>query len=242
MLRWCVIAAVPRSGSNLLCELLSDLGVMGKPREYLLPEDRETHESDLSIEPSLPPREYLELVHERTASKGLASIKIMNQHWRSASPDEPLHDILDNPQYLYLTRLDRASQAVSWARAMQTSAWMSTAKEAAEPEYDYSLTRSALDWILRDEHNWEAEFSASKVAPLRLHYEALISDPVQAVRSILQHVAITDGIDQAVLSGFEGLHETRLQVQRDEMSQLWMHRFCEDLEHTGASHLLTPEP
>ena len=95
--------------------------------------------------------------------------------------------------YIYLSRLDKVAQAVSFVRAEQTGLWHvaadGTERErtapASAPVFDaQSIVRSRDDLVF-DDRSWSYFFDQHAIEPMRLTYERLAADPRSALAEIL---------------------------------------------------------
>jgi trehalose 2-sulfotransferase len=145
-----VVASEARSGSTLLCQALGATGLVGLPREYLLPswfesghrtfgaptptrqEQRRRLRARLllrrqwweyrHIESSTLPAYVDGAVRRRTTSNGVFSLKI---HWASYVRERDLHgfsfEMLPQPiTWIHIQRRDLVAQAVSYVKANQS--------------------------------------------------------------------------------------------------------------------------
>lgn len=145
-----VVASEARSGSTLLCQALGATGLVGLPREYLLPgwfesghrtfgaptptqrEQRRRLRARLllrrqwweyrDIESSTLPAYVDGVVRRRTTSNGVFSLKI---HWSSYDRERDLHgfsfEMLPQPiTWIHIQRRDLVAQAVSYVKANQS--------------------------------------------------------------------------------------------------------------------------
>lgn len=188
-----IICATPRSGSNLLCELLSSLGFVGAPEEHLW------DPPDTAPEPLA--ERWPRVLQAGTGDNGVFGIKLM---WYQAErlerdlpaivgmPGESLARVLAatlaDPRYIYLTRRDRLRQAISFARAMQTEQWRSMDTVARDPHYDAEAIAHGIRFLDQEEANWEEFFARNAVSPYRLTYEQLDSAPEDVVGQTGQEV------------------------------------------------------
>ena len=137
-----IICATPRSGSTLLCDLLAETGVAGRPNSYyrlqnILDWARSWDVSPPDLTDSEEfDRSYLAAVLRAGASdNGVVGLRLM---WRSVTelstrlgalyPD--LHDdaalferSFGKTLYIHLSRQDKIAQAVSLLKAEQSGLW-----------------------------------------------------------------------------------------------------------------------
>lgn len=221
-----IVCATPRSGSNLLCELLSSLGFAGKPQEHLW--------DPPGTEPDPLGERWPRVLRAGTGDNGVFGLKLM---WYQADrlecdlpqilemPGEPLARVLAaslaDPAYIYLTRRNHLRQAISFARAMQTEHWRSMDAIAGEPRYDAQAITHGIEFLKQDEVNWEGFFARNAVSPYRLTYEELNAGPEDAVAGLLTYL----GHDEP--RGIS-LPPARHRRQADDVTEEWIRRYAHD--------------
>jgi trehalose 2-sulfotransferase len=239
------ICCVPRTGSWLLSESLQSAALAGKPREYFAPEAYHNFIRRWKLPPNSGFPEFLaRLETEAATPNGIWGAKV---HWYqfedllaklrtlpglSTLPLPALIPVaFANPQYIYLTRRDRARHAVSYARASETKVWWDIASGTENGRMLLTRTprldESKLDRMLRiiKDHNraWRKYFAACGVTPLRVYYEDLAKDPTTEVRRILDFLNIPFSPDLHIPT-------SRLRKQSDDLSELWVKRYRRTLQ------------
>ena len=233
----------------MLCRALTDTGVAGRPEEYFLagsasafPPGWKFWEEGIFARPhgEMDREEYLRLVFRLgTTPNGVFGAKLMwnNVPWvlqklwelpRFAGLDraEALHALFPNLHVIRLTRRDRVSQAVSWARAAQDGVWVVSDTEHAgaggEPTYRYDFIAGLEGLLIEGEHGWPELCAELGVTPLDIVYEDLV-DPstyAQTIRAALWHLGIdTDEI---------AIPEPRTHRQADGTNRDWVKRYRTD--------------
>jgi LPS sulfotransferase NodH len=200
-----LLCGTPRTGSTLLCGLLTSTGVLGRPRSWF----REPDEPAIAHELGAPvPRDgpvdyrrYVQAVSDagRTPN-GVFGARVM---WGSldhlvaglAGPVRPrdldvLQEALGPLAVIHLRRADIVGQAVSWCRAEQTGYWQRGDTAHAEPSEDISRLLDLVDTIRTHEAAWLDWFDRNDVRPLHMTYEALVHDPAGAVSRVAAHLGI----------------------------------------------------
>jgi len=221
-----LVCAVPRSGSSLLCELLFGTGQAGAPAEYFdqaLMDRFRDRWGVASFE------EYMtRLLETKTSPNGVFGVKAHFFQLAEAFPEGGLDSALPELQFVYITRRDHLRQAISWARALQTHRWASDHEVAEEGQEVFR--RAQIDRLMAGiaerERRWEAFFTGSEVAPLRVVYEDLVAAPGGTVAAVLRHVGIPAPEHFAVA-------EPTLRRQADELTDDWVSRYLEG-EPVGA--------
>jgi LPS sulfotransferase NodH len=180
------IASTPRSGSTLISKMLGVTGLAGDPREYLNPLLMQAwcriNEKPLFL------NSYLEELHSRKTSKnGMFGIKIHWRHLEKLSEKKiPLKNIQliinDFDRFIFISRKDKISQAISYYIANSTGIFHSDQEEwlnefeVPEPVFNAEKILKHLSDIVREEDGWNTFFKHIKKPVLRVYYEDLIAD------------------------------------------------------------------
>ncbi|MEM7724373.1 MAG: Stf0 family sulfotransferase [Pseudomonadota bacterium] len=207
-----VLCATSRSGSTLLCRLLSATKVAGRPASYLHNPSVANWAAyiDLPWPETTPNRADMErLFHAiQTAGRGptpVFGLRLMRKSFdflmtrlTELRPDlktdrAHLEATFGDLLYIHLRRDDKLAQAVSLVRAQQSGLWHQLADgraleqkaPAASPGYDAAAILRHLDTLERDDMAWRDWFEDQGIAPLRLSYEQVAQDPAKAVHAIL---------------------------------------------------------
>jgi LPS sulfotransferase NodH len=209
------ICTQPRSGSNLLCQVLSSTDQLGYPLEYFNGPGRRA--LGLPDFPDAPELQIEAILRLGATPNGVYALKLFASQFTAVSRRLRWMDLLPNLHFVYLSRDDLLGQAVSWARALQTERYRSTqpAKQAAV--YDAVLIRSQLMTIARERAQWEAFFARTGIEPLRIVYERFLEDRSSFVDLIANLVDVENPvIDQ---------RKVDVAVQRDAVTEEWKQRF-----------------
>ena len=201
-----ILCGTPRTGSTLLCSLLASTKVAGRPESYFREPDQGRWATRFGVTVGEDGGfEYDEFVAGAvrfgTTPNGVFAARVMwgtlplivaglDPHSRNRSDLDVLEGALGPLRFVHLQRRDVVSQAVSWARAEQTSYWQPGDEVRAEPR----LNLDQVDDLVRtiDAHNaaWRAWFAAQAVEPLDVEYEALVADMGGTVSRILSWVDV----------------------------------------------------
>jgi LPS sulfotransferase NodH len=238
-----IIASTPRSGSTLLCDLLSGTGIAGQPHSYYRREDILDYAREWGV--SSPDaigdeafeRTYLEAVRRAGAAQtGVFGLRLM---WStvtelsarlSAIHPNPLDDAarfelaFGKPLYIHLSREDKVAQAVSLLKAKQSGLWHraadGTERERSAPAapliYDADHLTGLVEELETDDAAWNGWFSRFGIEPLRLTYEGLAAAP----QAVLARVLCALGLDARIAASVEA----RTAKLADETSLEWIHQ------------------
>lgn len=239
-----MICGTPRSGSTLVCEMLSASAIAGRPHSYFREPDIGywAKEWDVpatdGIESAEFDRSYLAAMREAgTAGTGIFGLRLM---WssladakrrldRAVGGDKPVAEYLEavfgRMLYIHLSRTDKLGQAVSLAKAEQTGLWhlrsdgsvLEGGETQPEPHYDRERIAKILEERQRDDAAWNGYFSANGIKPLRLTYEGVTAAPQKALAEIL----LALGLDSAIADTVP----TPTAKMADGVSAEWVDRF-----------------
>ena len=259
-----VICGSQRSGSNLLCEALWLAGA-GRPDEYFIywymaARDPAGLQTDFARPWLVPPAEYLEKVLEKgTTPNGVFGVKIMWNYfdlvidnlralpgYRDLPPPEVLGRAFPNLRYVYISREDKARQAVSLAKAIQSRKWIAfgervfdekrdhlwdfdrityyTAKEGGDGGLAYDFEQIALlhKQVVDQDEAWERYFEAAGTEPFRVVYEEFVRAYERTALDLLQFLGVAPG----EAASFD---KRAMKPQSDGVNDEWTRRFKEEL-------------
>ena len=207
-----IICATPRSGSTLLCDLLTASGAAGRPNSYLRSQDieywtrlwgveRPTTMSDSEFNST-----YLAAMKGAgSADTGIFGLRLM---WDTVSDIERrlilafgetadfaalVQRALGTTLFIHLSRRDKDAQAVSLVRAEQTGLWHVAADGSERertappkaPSFNAARIGSARERLLFGDANWSSFFDQCAIKPLKIIYEDLAKDPQSTLAQIL---------------------------------------------------------
>jgi trehalose 2-sulfotransferase len=234
-----LLCGTPRTGSTLLCDLLTSTGVAGRPESYFREPDERAWAQRFGIPLAGDGSfDYRGFVHAATRAgstpNGVFAARVMwgTMHRLTDGLNGPdgldtglgrrsdldvLVDAFGPLRLVHLKRADVVGQAVSWARAEQTDYWQQGDRSSAEPRLDVDQ----VDCLVRtiEEHNaaWSNWFQQHGVEPHLVAYEDVVADPRQAVQDILDHL----GIQLPATWRPESAHRR----QADELNAEWVRRY-----------------
>lgn len=224
-----IIASLPRSGSQLLASELWQTGLLGAPCEYLFPAyDMRPMMNRLK---ATSPADYIaKLLACRTSRNGVFGMNVHIQHFNAFLRGYPdLSEVLAPLTFIHTTRRNKLAQAVSMAKAFQTSAWTSQMKSDTSVKYDRKLIEKCLEDLAQQEQSWESWFASNNVTPFRVVYEDLAADRPGTVRSILELLGVQgDEPEQVELPPVE--------KQSDSTNKEWIARF--EAETAGGENVV----
>jgi trehalose 2-sulfotransferase len=201
-----LLCGTPRTGSTLLCSLLSSTGVLGRPESYFREPDEVAWARRLGV-PVTGGRagDYAGFVRavraEATTSNGVFAARIM---WGSLervieglavssgrSDRAVLEEALGPLAFVFLRREDVVAQAASWSRAEQTGFWQHGDAVRRPPQQDLDQLAGLVGTIRQHNAEWQSWFDRHEVRPLHVTYEQLVRDPRATVAAIAARLGIT---------------------------------------------------
>lgn len=215
-----ILCSAPRSGSTMLCDLLSGTGVAGEPHSFFRRQSITEYRKKFGLPPEVVPgidQPYLEaVVRAGTGETGMFGLRLMwetlaelsaaldGMFPRLAGGAARLERAFGRILYLHLTRTDKVAQAVSLVKAQQTGLWHRYANgEERErtappkpPQYDRALLAEQIAALEASDAGWTDWFAAEGISPIRVTYEALGADPrselAKVLRALGQNVALAE--------------------------------------------------
>ena len=248
-----IICATPRSGSTLLCRLLTATGVAGKPDSYfhLASVASWSEDLDLSCSEVTPDTDVLRGIVGEIQTVGrngtdLFGLRLMRMSFAflmsqldrlypgRASDAERFEAAFGPTLYIHLSRGDKVEQAVSRVKAEQTGLWhrwadgteLERLAPPAPPAYDAERISRQIDALVRYDADWTRWFEAQGIVPVRITYEELSSAPSDGVARILRHLELDTAPAQGLVPEVAKL--------ADETSQAWVARYKAEHPEYGA--------
>lgn len=230
-----LICATPRSGSTLLCGLLTSSGVAGRPASYF--NRRGLHDYAVNWRITRPRDGRIDDAYVRAAlaagrtPNGVFGGRIMGETLPELIGDltadtgpavtdlELLTARFGRLGFVHLRRRDVVAQAVSWAKARQTHFWHpgeAVQPGGQHPHYDEDLIGRLVAAIETFEAGWARWFAANDIVPHRVVYEELAADPPRTAHAVLDHLGLSVPPGRLVV----GHHR-----QADQVNADWVARF-----------------
>ena len=239
-----IICGTPRTGSTLLCDLLTSTKRTGAPHsfyrrqnilewaeEWNLPAPGKMSDLDFKLAylnaAIATGRGGTEIFGLRLMRENLDELSaILDQiHPGLASDKARFEKAFGRTLYLHLSREDKLAQAISLVKAEQTGLWH-VAPDGTEIErvgspqeavYDFHRIKRELAELEAYEDAWNIWFAAQGITPLRIGYERLSSDPAATLVSICEALGVRAPNVEDVRPGVAKL--------ADATSRDWMRRY-----------------
>ncbi len=130
-----------------------------------------------------------------------------------------LHELLDDPELISVTRSDKVAQAVSLWRAIQTQSWRAGDLHSSPPlVYHFHAIDHLVSQLASDEQAWREWFARTDRSPIEVTYDELDSAPEATATAVLRSLGLPDS----------GVAVPRLSRQRDDLSAAWAERYRRD--------------
>jgi LPS sulfotransferase NodH len=187
-----VIATNPRSGTNLLCEALTQTGIAGRPAEI-----------GLKFRGDVPFDDYVAArIRAFSTGNGVSGVKLfwgqvqalIRQGYPTLDSDGLLEHLFGDARYVRLIRHDRRGQAVSLYRAMATNEFRRRPGVAnrhingPDPDFNGEEIRRLEKMLIRHEACWDESFRRRGITPLVLEYETLVSERREQTSRVLSFI------------------------------------------------------
>lgn len=218
-----LICASPRSGSTMLCNLLTQAGA-GKPHSFFREKSVQDWASWWNMAPVTEHTYGANYVaHAIKSGENGTGIFGMRMMWDSVEPlltrlaalngpmpDLPqLTDQFGPLKFIHLSRADKVAQAVSLAIAEQSGLWHRNADgtvleqthELRDPVYDQTLIARELDGLHIEADGWSNWFAKNAIEPHRVTYEDLSAAPQDQLAGILTHIGLNAKVAQTIQPG-----------------------------------------
>ncbi|MGB0387443.1 MAG: Stf0 family sulfotransferase [Ardenticatenaceae bacterium] len=247
-----IICATPRSGTTLLCDLLADSGVAGRPDSFFrLQSMRSWWAQELGVSVAEWTDEhafdhsYLAAVLQEGA--GGTQVFGMRLMWSQvdnlskrlgvlypglSSDTARIRAAFGPTGFVHLSREDKVAQAVSLIKAKQSGLWHVNAdgtererervKPGQAPAYDARVLAEQVAEYEQHDAAWVEWFAQQNIEPVRITYEALSDNPQATLATLLSAF----GLDPTIA----GTVEPRTTKLADRESREWATRFRAEQE------------
>lgn len=233
-----IICATPRSGTTLLCDLLAESGVTGRPNSFYRAESVGNFARRLGVAdgPDFERRYLAAIVREGRGDTDLFSMRVMwpslpemSAKLASLFPGTTeagrIAAAFGTPLYLFVQREDKLAQAISRSKAEQSGLWHRAADGSVReqggayraPVYDSAALRASIAETAAHETEWRGWFAREGLTPMEMSYEELSADPQAAMAKLLSAL----GRDPAIAAQVA----PRTAKLSDDVSAAWAERF-----------------
>ena len=214
-----LIAASPRSGSQLLGSLLAGTGLAGNPDEHFNPWHLGDATNFFPDDLLYGPEHIQRFITTSTTPNGIFGTKAHFLQVTNFVGLDRLESLYPRPlKYIYLRRGDIERQGVSLARAEQTDAFNSDTPEQNQPVYNFYQILQCTREVRVQDKGWKTYFHNRGIEPFVVIYEELVADRARILRGVLEFLGVNIPPD------FQ-FPETHLRKQADSTSDEWVEKF-----------------
>jgi LPS sulfotransferase NodH len=239
-----IVAATPRTGSNLLCEGLEATGIAGRPAEVFAPDFRPFYCRHWSISEDVSFPEYLAMARRHGMTpNGVYGLKIQKMHvahlgreaglvgeYFEGENDDVLELLVPNARYINIVRRDRRAQAISYYRALLSNEWVRRPSEEEQrrvfqlpPQhsgplpFDARAIRDLERQLAQQQASWQRYFTKRDITPLVFEYEKIAGDYRGTIADALAFLELD-------ASAAAAIPPPRLVRQADDLTDRWRER------------------
>lgn len=199
-----IICGTPRTGSTLLCDLLTSTGRASAPHSFYRRQDILEWAEDWGLPARGTMSEsgfnvaYLSAaIAAGRGGTGIFGLRLMRENLDELSAIlDQIHPGLPSDMarfekafgqvlYIHLSRQDKLAQAISLVKAEQTGLWhvapdgteIERVGPPQEPRYDFERIKGEVSQLEAYDTAWNTWFTQQGIAPLRIGYERLAGNP-----------------------------------------------------------------
>ncbi len=214
-----LIAASPRSGSQLLGSLLTATGLAGNPDEHFNPWHMGDATNFFPYDLLYGPEHIQRFITTTSTPNGVFGTKAHFLQVTNFVGLDRLESLYPTPlKYIYLRRKNVERQGVSLARAAQTDSYNSDMPEKGAPVYNFYQISQCTREVRVQDKGWKTYFHNRGIDPYVVIYEELVEDRARILRGVLGFLGISLPTDFQVPG-------THLKKQADSQSDEWVEKF-----------------
>ncbi len=188
-----IIFFVPRSGSTLLTDLLTNTKALGNPIEWLNPDMFKYIKEQYGYDPANLD-EYLKTIRqEQRTANGVFGIEIANHQFGIFRTLDEFWKYFDkNSKVLFVRRDNFIEQSISLFRAKSTQTWhvRNTDVNLTQVNYDGDKLIDSFNTIINEEVNMINWFMDYNIHPLILTYENIVKSHTDVIKTAASYIGI----------------------------------------------------
>jgi trehalose 2-sulfotransferase len=220
-----------RSGSNWLGSLTKATGVLGNSEEWFA-----KWAWPKKLKNATPDTYINSMISKASTSNGYFCAKIFPAHahyFNVIYGQDLVQNLIErfDCNIVMLDRRDRMRQAVSYARGIQTAQWKSSGTAKREATYDAMMIARCFFLVNQSYEFWRNYTTIRDIKVTCFTYEDLIGAPDAYVRAIAKHAG----------ESVDNIAESPLKIQRDEITEVWLTRFQNDLPRLNITAAASPQ-
>lgn len=219
-----VICTTARSGSNLLCNYLTNTGRLGRPGEMLNPDTVRSGRFGRELPAGSPvsTAAYLDWLRATFSSRDdVFGIKLLYEDLEVFAGFPALQDLLAGSRIYVLRRRSKLKQAISYYFAEKTGQWVATDKArmpVEEVPFDFARIEQHLRRLSLQDTSWVTHLEAARLPYREIIFEDFLKAPGDHLAAIAQDL----GVDIAGMPV-----EATLREQKNAVSGAFADQFAE---------------
>lgn len=247
-----IICGTPRTGSTLLCDLLTSTGRAGAPDSFFGARfiDWWAEQWGVPTRETIGEPEFSKVYLDAAIRVGkggtdMFGLRLMRENVDDldgfiervfpgfAPGNARFEKAFGEIRYIHLFREDKLAQAVSLVKAEQTGLWhvapdgteIERLAPPQDPVYDFERLRKQVEELEGYDRAWNPWFVEQGIEPLRVGYERLAADPAGTLITICDALGIAAPDRSEVQPGVAKLS--------DAVSEDWIARYRRDFAAAG---------
>jgi LPS sulfotransferase NodH len=188
-----LIAITARSGSTMLCDILTHSNLVGNPKEYFNPSMLKSHGIDIDDFEPADFVGYFDKITTENTTDGCFGIKL-NFHQAKYFIGAGVFELLfPEPKIINLFRRNILKQAISLDIAVQTNQFHSFQKSnrnITDITFNYRSILTRINSIYNDESGWIQFLDVKCYSYIKLYYEDLLSELDFNVKTIFSLLGV----------------------------------------------------
>lgn len=188
-----IICMTARSGSTMLCSLLTKTKLLGFPDEYINP--RGPMQMYLNKFPAANIFDYFEQIRSHQIyPNSVFGMKTNFPDFKPLLENSLVGKLLNPVKFIYLDRKDIVLQAISSYMARKTGLWHlrnnQTNESNTDIDFDEAQIIKLIDKFIMERLQWERFFNLYSIEPLRITYEDVLANVNETVQQIGEFLEI----------------------------------------------------
>jgi|TARA_B110000438_G_scaffold23222_1_gene21228 LPS sulfotransferase NodH len=235
------VCATKRSGSTYICRWMAQQPDLPYVREWFQAFQINESRRSYGLPQNVPLETLIAEIREKEKEGNWFGIKIMwdnlvgilkkrtDPRYKEASLEELVKAYFPNAKFIWITRGNKAAQAVSLVKALQTGVWEVRPNGPKPKPRDHTLRYSFLgleeqrEIVAEEENQWASFFEEAGIEPLKISYEAFKADPPKYIA----HIRELMGLDPAA-EAIPPKAEKEVAKTHDATNRIWLEKHASD--------------
>ena len=218
--KYYIICSFYRSGTNFLKSLMRGVPC-GLPNEHLrhlfkATGDNAINDIETLYDKGLKGGVWGGMFYWLNYTPAMKKLKEISGFGEDTDDFEVLNNIFPGVKFIYLYRLNKVKQAISFIKHQQC-------KDPSGYKYDASRIKTVISEIVKADAHWMIFFQKYNIVPHFLTYESLCKNKVKAISNILDFLEIQFVSDISLEDHINNIRVTDRQY--DAINEEWYQRF-----------------